>query len=193
MKNRNFQKIIIILLAGLGMMEVSAQDNTVVQNVMIEIPEVAMLDLEGGQGKDIRFAPERPTEAGLPVDFNRQSNTDLWINYSSIVNRRTEPSRDIKVQITSGKIPAGMVLQVKAGQDAGRGDGKTGAPAGTINLDATAQSLITGVGSAYTGNGKGSGHQLTYRLALSDENGAYSKLDLDESASVSIMYTLTDQ
>jgi len=193
MKNRNFQIILIALLAGLGVLEVSAQDNTAVQNVMIEIPEVAMLDLEGGRGKDIHFSPGSPEEAGMAVDFSGQHNEDLWINYSSITNRRTEPTRDIKVQITSGKIPAGMTLQVSAGQDAGRGDGKMGAATGSIALDGTSRTLITGVGSAYTGNGKGSGHQLRYRLSLSEEQGAYAKLDMDESTTLSIMYTLTDE
>ena len=193
MKIRNFQIIMIALLIGLRMLEVSAQNNTAVQNVMIEIPEVALLDLEGGHGSDIHFAPQRPTEAGMAVDFSNQTNNELWINYSSITNRSTEPTRDIKVQITSGRIPSGMILQVSAGSDAGRGDGTMGTPVGTITLDRSAQSLITGVGSAYTGNGAGRGHQLKYQLSLNEEEGSYAQLDLDESASVSIMYTLTDQ
>ncbi|MBK8500964.1 MAG: hypothetical protein IPL46_01500 [Saprospiraceae bacterium] len=67
--------------------------------------------MEGRSGTDIRFTGEGPREAGMAVDFSNQTNADLWINYSSITNKKTEPSRDITVQITSGKVPAGMVLK----------------------------------------------------------------------------------
>ena len=136
---------------------------------------------------------EGPREAGMAVDFSNQTNNDLWINYSSITNKRTEPSRNITVQITSGTVPAGMVLEVTAGKDAGKGDGQVGTPTGTISLNHTAQSIINGVGSAYTGHGVSNGHQLSYRLALSNDKGSYGQLDLDQSGSVAIMYTLTDQ
>jgi hypothetical protein len=194
MKNINLHQIMqIALISVISMMSLMGQDNTVIQNVVVRIPEVALLDLEGGRGTDIRFTGEGPREAGMAVDFSNQTNNDLWINYSSITNKRTEPSRDITVQITSGNVPAGMVLEVTAGKDAGRGEGQVGVPTGTISVNHTAQSIIRGVGSAYTGHGTSNGHQLSYKLALSNDKGSYGHLDLDQSNTVAIMYTLTDQ
>jgi len=194
MKNINLHQIMqIALISVISVMSLMGQENTAIQNVVVRVPEVALLDLEGRKGTDIRFAAEGPGEAGMAVDFNNQTNNDLWINYSSITNKSTEPSRDITVQITSGSVPSGMVLEVTASKDAGRGEGQVGAPTGTISLNHTAQSIISGVGSAYTGHGVSNGHQLSYRLALSSEKGSYGQLDIDQSNTVAIMYTLTDQ
>lgn len=194
MKNINLHQIMqIALISVISMLEMMGQENTVIQNVTVRIPEVALLDLEGKRGEDIRFTAEGPREAGMAVDFSNQTNNDLWINYSSITSKETEPTRDITVQITSGSVPSGMILEVTAGRDAGRGGGQVGTPTGTIQVNHTAQSIISGVGSAYTGHGVSKGHQLSYRLSLSTEKGSYSQLDLDQSNTVAIMYTLTDQ
>lgn len=192
--SRKIKFITTILITGMVSMSSFGQDdNTAIQNVMISVPEVALLDLESASGTTIQLSPEAPQEAGMAVDFSDQTNTGIWINYSSIVNSRTEPGRNITVQITSGSVPQGMVLNVAAGQDAGLGDGRMGKSTGSIQLTNKAQNIITGVGSAYTGNGVAKGHQLTYALSLDNVKGAYASLDFNQSNTVAITYTLTDQ
>ncbi|MDZ7847342.1 MAG: hypothetical protein U5L96_11515 [Owenweeksia sp.] len=57
----------------------------------------------------------------MPLDFSGQTNTDLWINYSSIKSTANDPTRDITAQISNGTLPGGMTLDVTA--DAENGDG----------------------------------------------------------------------
>ena len=187
----------ITLLGGLllaGTITLSAQDDhDDVHNLVINIPEVALLDLESAGDKTITMGPEAPKEAGDALDFSNQTNADLWINYTSVVGSKSEPSRDITVQITSGTVPSGMVLSVSSAKDAGMGDGQMGTPGEVITLDATAQQIISGIGSSYTGNGVMKGHQLSYNLALDSKKGAYASLDYDQANTLAITYTLTDQ
>lgn len=168
-------------------------DNDDVHNLTVTLPEVALLDLEATGSKDITLGPDAPSEAGEALDFSNESNSELWINYSSIVGSKSEPNRDISVQITSGSVPAAMILSIVAAKDAGAGDGTMGTPSSSLVLDNKAQNIISGVGSAYTGNGPTKGHRLTYTLALDSNKGAYAKLDFDHANTLAITYTLTDQ
>ena len=194
MKNILRASLIASLLAFAGVSGLYAQDdNDDAHNVVITLPEVALLDLESSAGTSISLGPDAPTEAGEALDFSEETNSDIWINYSSIIGSKTEPSRDITVQITSGKVPEGLELTAIAAKDAGMGDGSMGTPTAKIILDNSAQEIIKGVGSAYTGNGVSKGHQLTYQLALNEKKGSYAKLDFDNSNTLAITYTLTDQ
>ena len=165
-------------------------DGNDAHNVTINVPEVAILDIEPAASTAITLAPEKPTEAGLALDFTNATNDELWLNYSSIIGSTTESSRNISVVIQSGTVPGGMVLKVTADVDAGNGDGTVGTSAGEITLSGSAQNIITGIGSCYTGHPENNGHQLTYVLEL--DAGNYSALDFDDSNVLSIVYTISD-
>ena len=183
-----------VMMLGLSQGQMLAQDDQDdVHNVNIAVPEVALLDIESNGSKDITLGPDVPTEAGEALDFSNETNSDLWINYSSIVGSKSDPRRDVTVQITSGKVPASMLLSVEASADAGAGDGTMGTPGTSLTLNAKAQDIITGVGSAYTGNGPSKGHLLTYKLSLDPKKGSYASLDFDQANTLGITYTLTDQ
>lgn len=189
MKNQKF--LFGILLSTIGLFSFAQDSNQDSHNVVIGIPEVALLDLEASNGTSITLGPTAPTEAGMAVDFNAVDNS-IWINYSSIVGSVTEPSRNVSVQITSGTVPAGTELTVLAAADAGSGDGTMGTPTPAITLSSTAQNIITGIGSAYTGDGVNKGHNLSYALNLASASGSYAQLDFDNSDTVVITYTLSD-
>ncbi len=170
---------------------VSAQDDDDdAHNVVISIPEVALVDIEGTGGNSITLGPTAPTEAGDPLDFSGQTNSDLWVNYSSIKHSVDDPTRTIAAKISNGTMPAGMSLSVTAGADAGNGDGATGSSAGAVTLTTSDQSVITGIGSAYTDDGVSNGHNLTYTLAVA--SGSYANLDAASGATVEITYTISD-
>ena len=57
-------------------------------SLSIGIPPVALLDIELTVGKAISLNATSPTEAGKKVTFN-QSNSDVWLNYSSIVGNES--------------------------------------------------------------------------------------------------------
>ena len=193
MRNKIFYPLALLTLVVFSGRLQAQDDHDDIHNLSINIPEVALLDLEAEGEKSVKLGPKAPGEAGNALDFSEEQNSDLWINYSSIVGSKTEPSRDITAQITSGNVPEGLVLSVQASKDAGMGDGEMGRAKEMIRLDDHAQEIITGVGSAYTGNGPSRGHQLTYVLSLDKKEGSYAKIDFDQSNTLAITYTLTDQ
>ena len=189
LKNLLFAALIVFTAKG-----AFAQDtNEDFHTVTIGIPEVALLDLESATGTDITLNGTAPSEAGEAMVFNAK-NSDIWINYSSIVGSKSDPSRNVTVQITDGQVPDGLVLSVVAAQDAGKGDGTMGkAEKDAIALSTKkADKIIDGVGSAYTGNGANKGHNLTYTLTLDSNKGSYAKVDFDQAQTLSITYTLSD-
>ena len=186
------QNLFLATLITITSLNAIAQDtNQADHTLSIEIPEIALLDIESKDGNNISLTATAPTEAGDKVIFE-QTNSDLWINYSSIVG--SKETRQVTVQITDGNVPDGIELTVMATNDAGSGEGTMGkaAKAPIVLNDKKATNIIDGVGSAYTGNGASKGHNLTYKIAQSDDKDSYSKLNFDQSTSITITYTLTD-
>ena len=100
-----------------------AQGNKNEHNIHINIPEVAMLDLESTGSKEITLSPVVSNEAGAPVDFTNIKDNTIWINYSSIIGSTTEQSRNVVVSV-SDEIPAGVNLKVHASEYSGNGKGE---------------------------------------------------------------------
>ncbi len=163
-----------------------ADDNHTVQ---ITIPEVAILDLEASSGTSITLAVAAPTEAGLPVSFADAVDSTVWINYSSIVGNTSEASRTVSAKISAGTVPGGMVLKVTAASDAGNGDGTVGSSAGQITLSGTNQTVVSAIGSCYTGDGASNGHALYYAL---EQSGSYADIDFDDATTLTILYTISN-
>lgn len=155
-------------------------------SISINIPEVALLDLEGGSS--ISLAPSAPTEAGAAFDFSSATDNSIWVNYSSVV--AAGKSRTVTVAITSGTVPTGMLLNVTAGGYAGNGKGNLGTASPAVTLTSSAKNIITGIGSCYTETGASKGHNLAYSLVL-DSADDYDGL-VQGSTSITVTYTLTD-
>lgn len=188
------QKLFFASLIVLSANAAFAQDtNVALHNVTINIPEVALLDLESALGNDITLIGTAPTEAGNPMTFG-PSATDatIWMNYSSIVGSTTDPTRNVSVAITNGTVPAGLKLTVLAAADAGNGGGTMGVVSPVLTLTGASQDIVTAVGSAYTGDGENNGHQLTYQLDYAGTPTDYADLDFDNSDVLEITYTLSD-
>ena len=187
----NFKKLTIAALMVMTANMTFAQDTDAFSHtVQIGIPEVALLDIEASSA--INLQGTAPTEAGEAATFDATDNAS-WINYSSIVGT-SKPARHVDVQITDGTVPAGLLLKVTAGAPSAGGDGTKGAAnANSIILsEISASSIISGIGSSYTGNGVAKGHNLTYALSLDPAAGSYANLNFDESATLTISYTLVD-
>lgn len=189
---KHLNKILLVAFMATSFALNAQDDQDDVHDVVISIPEVALVDLESASGLAINLGPTAPTEAGLPLDFTGQSNSDIWLNYSSIMSSSNDPTRDITAAITNGTLPGGMQLDVTAAADAGNGDGTMGTSAGAVNLTTTPQNVITGIGSAYTADGPNNGHNLTYDLTLSGAAGSYAALDADDATTIEVTYTISD-
>lgn len=188
MRKSVFITLAIVVTAAINSLAVAIAGDTNIgsHSISIEIPEVALLDLEGTTA--ITLSPTSPTEAGAPFDFSSAVSNSVWVNYSSIVI--AGKSRMVTASITSGSVPSGLNLNVVAGTYTGTGNGTMGNPSVKVTLSNTAQKVITGIGSCYTDNGSGNGHNLTYELELISDD-KYNQL-VEGNTSVTITYTLTD-
>lgn len=169
-----------------------AQDtNTDNHTITISVPEVALVDIEPAATKNITLGFTAPTEAGNPVIPNT-SNTTLWLNYSSIKSV-ADPTRNVSVSVNA--IIPGIDIQVTAAAATGSGGGTLGTPAAQLTLSATDQTIISGIGSAYTGNGANNGHNLTYALAAGSGPGGvalYADLQAAATTVATVTYTISD-
>lgn len=144
------------------------------------LPPMKTLDVEG-VAPTLTFVV--PTEAGTAI-ADVTSNTS-WINYTSIV--ATATTNKVSVAI-AGTVPAGTTLKVIAAAHAGTGDGTYGTPGEAVTLSATAQDLISTIGSCYTGTGNTNGHQLTYTWSV-NPNG-YASVVAATGADITATYTI---
>lgn len=171
---------------------VNAQDtNTDGHTITISIPEVALVDIEPAATKNITLGFTAPTEAGNPIIPSAANNT-LWLNYSSIKSD-TDPSRNVSVKLNA--VIPGVDVHVTAAAATGSGGGTLGTSAGLLTLSAADQTIISGIGSAYTGNGTNNGHNLTYALvAGSGPGGVANYADLLATATTvaTVTYTISD-
>lgn len=163
-----------------------AQDtNTDNHQITVEIPTVALLDLETAGTKNITasFVQPIPLEAGDKLTAPALNNT-LWLNYSSIQTGIITKRVDVKSSALVNGVNINLVASTSA-----TGFGTKGTPTAGFVLTASDQTLINGIGSAYTVSGPNNGHQLTYTFAALDAN--YANLRSGETT-VTVTYTLAD-
>ena len=179
---------LLVLLCALAPAFAIAQDTqTDNHTIGITIPSVALVDIEPSASKNITMNFTAPTEAGLPIEAPAPNNT-LWLNYSSIKDA-SNPTRTISVKLNA--LVAGVDIKVTAAVAAGSGDGTLGTPSASLVLTATDQPIITGIGSAYTGNGANNGHNLTYELEVGSATASYADLEAS-TTSATVVYTISD-
>lgn len=179
----------ILAISSLIAFQANAQDtNTDNHQITVVVPNVALLDLETSVSKDFNaaFAQPDPDEAGEKVAVP-DDNSDLWLNYSSIIPSALTGGRTVKVKAST--VVPGVGIIVVAGAATSGGKGTLGTPTAAVTLTTTDQSLITGIGSAYTETGPSKGHQLTYSFTALDADYALLRA---ETTPVTVTYTLVD-
>ncbi|MEI7487941.1 MAG: hypothetical protein WCJ72_11130 [Chryseobacterium sp.] len=170
----------------------NAQDtNTDNHTTSITIPEVALVDIEPAATKNITLGFTAPTEAGLPITAATTNNT-LWLNYSSIKSV-ADATRNVSVKVNA--VIPGIDIRVTAAAATGAGGGTLGTPSAQLTLSAADQTIVSGIGSAYTGDGANNGHNLTYALAAGSGPGgiaAYADLEATATTVATVTYTISD-
>ncbi len=159
-------------------------------NLKISFPEVALLDIEAVNGTDVNFEINSlNVEAGDEIEIHEEEN-ELWLNYTSLVSTNGT-QRSISVESSALPEVPGLVISLTAMSHSGTGGGDLGSPTTAVIPSESPVKIITGIGSAYTGDGSENGHQLVYTL---DFNGEFQDLDVEsgESSSISLTYTITD-
>jgi hypothetical protein len=187
-------KIILSLFLVFSTAVGFAQDDTDdFHTVAISIPQVALVDIEStGGSNNLTLGFDAPTEAGEPL-MDPTDDTSLWLNYSSI---KSVAGTTYTVSVSLDAVLPGVDINVTAGDDAGGGDGTLGAPAGAaVTLTTGEQTIVSTIGSSYTGDGSGSGHNLTYSVDGATTgvtgNASYADLVATTGETVTVTYTIT--
>jgi hypothetical protein len=155
----------------------------------VTIPEVAIVDIESSGSKDIELVAVAPTEAGDPMTFTATNNT-LWLNYSSIVPGPNNANKRRKITVEMSALVPGIDVKLAVGAYTGAGLGNKGTGvAGPTTLTTAAQDAVTDIGSCYTVDGVGNGHQLTYSFDIAGTN--YGDI-FAQDHEVTVTYTITD-
>lgn len=156
-------------------------------SVFFSLPEVALVDIEPGADNSIHFTILPGTESGGSLSAEQSSNNSLWLNYSSALPANLN-SRSITAEVSQGAVPKGIKLFLEASPFSNSGNGQRGSSSGRIELSNQPRSIISGIGNCYTGDGTGSGHQLTFTLEISD----YTEIETAGENNFIVIYTLTD-
>jgi hypothetical protein len=188
---KNLKTNLAICFAVVGIStSLSAQDtNTDNHTIGITIPEVALVDIEPAASKNITMGFTAPTEAGLPIVASGTNNS-LWLNYSSIKSD-VDVTRNVSVKLNA--LVPGIDIKLTAAAASGAGDGTLGTPSAQLTLSAADQTVVSGIGSAYTGDGASNGHNLTYELAPGAASiASYADLQATTTATATVTYTISD-
>lgn len=187
MKKLLFIFVTILFFAGTTV--INAQDtNEAGHKISININTHAMVDVEAadGEASTISLAPTAPEEAGLGLNFENLSNSDLWLNYSSIVEKNG--NRSISVSMDKD-LPEGITVELAVSSDAGNGKGNVGDAAENAQaITKNGITIVSDIKSCYTGNGIEKGHNLTYSLKMDEDS--YGDLEAD-AHEIEITYTIT--
>ncbi|MDX8338299.1 hypothetical protein SLH46_03820 [Draconibacterium sp. IB214405] len=186
MKNKYFVIGATFLLMLLCEM-VHAQYDEESVSVGFRIPEAALIDIEFAGNGFIEFELLPAAEPGSSPVMKQTVDQELWINYSSALGKFSQ-NRSIVAQVTGAELPTGLDLYIQANEYTGTGSGETGVSAGRVMIGSDPRPVITGIGSAYTGNGIGNGHRLNFEIDISEMD----RITANESIDCTILYTLTD-
>ena len=149
----------------------------------LHLPTVALLDI-APNGGSITLSLNTPNEAGSPLTGTNDSSK--WLNLTSAV--ASGSSRYITAHLSAGNIPAGLGLRFTTTAYSGNGAGALGSGGGSILLNSLPQTIVSGIGGAYTGDGTGNGYNLNYALEIQN----YAQLQHDLSTVITVTFTFVD-
>lgn len=152
------------------------------RNIAVTLPVVTLMDIEPTGAISLNYTA--PTEAGNAVTAPA-ANTTKWINYTSAI---APAGLTRRITASINQVIPGVDIKILAAAASGSGAGTLGTPSAQVTLTTTAQTIITGIGGAFTGNGANNGHRLTITLTTN----TYANLSARTNTPVIITYTITE-
>lgn len=152
------------------------------RTVAVTLPIVTLMDIKPSGVITMNFTA--PTEAGNPI-VAPAVNTTKWINYTSAI---ALGGLTRKITASINQVIPGIDIKIQAATASGSGGGTLGTPSAQVTLNTTSQTIISGIGGAFTGNGANNGHRLTISLSAN----TYSNLSARANTPVIITYTITE-
>jgi len=142
--------VVVLFISGVTNAQLTAG-----AELTVSVPENCLIDTNGAPVNLTLIASV--AGSSLPT----VSNSNMYLRISSIVPGGT--ARKVTVRISSGLVPIGTKLTLgAAASTSSSGSGQRGTVSAPIMLSSTDQTIISGIGSCYTGTGYTDGYRLTY-------------------------------
>ena len=93
-----------------------------------------------------------------------------------------------RITAAVNQVIPGTDIRIQAAAASGSGGGTLGTPSAQTTLTTAAQTIISGIGGAFTGNGTNNGHQLTITLTTN----SYANVTARSNTPIVITYTITE-
>lgn len=190
------KKLTFAIIALLGMGFGASAQTEAGQKITITVPQVAKLAIalsgnsNGSIGADQQAIFGQPANAGEAVS-NAAAINGVFLNYSSIVASATAFN---KVTVGFAGIPAGVKITVaatapSAGAQTGAGNQGMGASADFESTTTASASIISNIGSCYTGVGNQQGTSVSYSFSTvaSTYGSLYATTGTDATATYTIL------
>jgi hypothetical protein len=165
----------ILLVCGSALGQANVDSHT----VTMDVSDMAVLNLTGG---NITLTIAAPGTGGQqPAD---DTDNTCYLQYTATVP--SGMNRTLSVAWGAGDTaPGGCSLRVTATPSGAAGEGST---AGQRTISSSGQTVVTSIGSCFTGTGGTDGANLSYALTVTDA----SSLVAGDSEAATVTYTLTD-
>jgi hypothetical protein len=132
---------------------------------------------------DLTFNIVSPNMPGAP--YPAVASQTMFLQYTSVKTAAPDDQRQISVDVVGGDFPSGVSLALTA-QSAGTGSIGSGNEV-ELNNNTTSGTLVSAIGSAYSGTAAGQGIPITYALNFTTE-----ALDASTAGMVSLQFTLSN-
>ncbi len=186
--NKNILSVLLIILFfSFSTIVISQTNNTVDMSINLNIPAIALIDfvVDGNQIITYSYSYSSPNQKVQVITPTTGDKT--WLNYSSIV--QSGYTNYITAHISSGNLPADVSLIILIGDDVGTGKGLKGTSTNQIILSIFPQTIITNIGSCFTGRGINKGNQLIY-VWENPESYNYS-VNYENGNTIAVTYTIS--
>lgn len=178
--------LLMLCLVVVGFAQPLRSDSHVIN---FTIPNLYVLDVDnnGGTsspGTDVAITLSDPAEPGAPPAI-AYANNDNYLNYTSVV--ATGGSHKISAKLD--KLLPGVNIRVTATAPSGGYGSKGSAFQTNLVLSTTDQTIISGIGSCWTGTGGADGAAIVYDIVFDQAHAA----DLLTASPVhTVTYTISD-
>ncbi len=183
------KKIIIVIgmIGGLFLSstQVQAQSNVAAHSVSLGLPEVALL-ATGGSG--INLTLSAASSAGEAVEQSI-ADSSAYVQFSSVISDASPRTLSAKY---TGTMPAGTTLSAMVLAPNSNAVGTTGTLVATdVTISAVDATLITDIGSCYSGTANDDGYRMRYTWGLDNPAANYADIRATAAANITVTLTLT--
>jgi len=166
--------IAVLVWAGMGR---GQANHTASHTVRIVVADVAVLDVSGNVNLELEDTPQA---GAAPLQV---SDDSALLRYTTTSAPGT--ARRVTAALIDGEVPGGTLLALETAPSGGADRGAGGIQ---VELDYTAQEIITGIGSCATGRSPNQGAQLNYTLKVLEPE----LLSAGSEETLTVLFTLCD-